>query len=160
MIIGANWHLPPSATACDRTKSWTGRRLPIKGAGGRRKSDEETSLKFIENYQSHCGLPRRKSATARRITALPAENPCPSQLLLQRCRTSPTASVFDFRERGASEQIIKNKIESPFSAEHRRAQARNGINGGSRAPWKRAPDPVGGSDPTREELLHPEAVGA
>jgi len=34
------------------------------------------------------------------------------------------------------------------------------LNRGDRAPWKRAPDPVGGRYPTREELLHPEAVGA
>jgi len=54
------------------------------------------------------------------------------------------------------ERIIGN----PFLERVVKVKRANEIHGGDRAPWKRAPDPVGGRYPTREELLHPEAVGA
>src|SRR5258708_12995562 len=45
----------------------------MKGVACRRKSDEETSLKFLEDYQSHCGVPRRKSGD-RSVLETRAEN--------------------------------------------------------------------------------------
>jgi len=66
-------------------------------------------------------------------------------------------AYFSSRKRSLAERPAEEGREGQEPRGTRRVED---LNRGDRAPWKRAPDPVGGRYPTREELLHPEAVGA